>query len=311
MSFIVSMLTQILHTGLMLVAAPSMAGVTCWLNAWLSGRSGPPIVQPWHDLMRLSRKTSVTQESVSIVSHVAPAVGLGAMFSAAALVPSFSLDMALSPLSDVIVVVSLMTVARVTSGLVALDSGAALPGLAAQASSARAILAEPAAMLVVFSLAPIGGSFNLDTIIGQQLIGQQQEGMLLPTTASALGLCVLLVLVFADASDIDRGQEQMLSGAELAMVRMTGWLRRLIWIDLIGAIFLPVGMASSDSGPLAWLTGLAVWALKLGGFTLGLSGSLAVFGRFAANAALQQMVGVAALLALLAAIMVLASTGLA
>jgi formate hydrogenlyase subunit 4 len=305
MSVILSLLTQIFHAALMIVAAPAMAGVMGRLDARLGGRAGPPLAQPWRDLLRLSRKTPVTQESVSVVSRVAPAVSLGAMLVAAMLVPSFTLGMALSPLAEVLVVVSLMSVARAACGLVALDSGAALPGLAAQGSSARAILAEPALMLALFTLAPMSGSFNLDTIIGQQ-----HEGMPLPTAASAVTLCALLILVFADARGVDWGNDQMLSGTELAIARVTGWLRRLIWVDLIGGLFLPVGMAGADSGPLAWLLGLTFWAVKLGASMLILSCGLTMLGRLQRNSLLE-VIGVAALLALLATVMVLMSAGLA
>jgi formate hydrogenlyase subunit 4 len=302
MSVVLALLTQILHTGLMIVAAPAIAGAMGWFDARLLGQPGPPIVQPWRDLMHLSRKTPVTQESVSSVSRLAPAIGLGAMLAAAALVPSFTLGMALSPLSDVLVIVSLLTVARVATALVALDSGAAVPGLAAQASAARAILAEPALMMAVFTLAPLGGSFNLDMILGQQ-----HEGMLLPTAASTVALCALLLLVFADATGVDRGLDQMLSGTDLAIARMTGWLRRLIWIDLIGGVFIPVGMAAADSFPLGWLIGLTFWAAKLAAFMLMLCFGRAMLGQIPRKR-LQEIIGIAALLALLATIMVLAAT---
>ena len=305
MTFILSLLAQILHIGLMIAAAPTVAGRMAWLNARLSGRSGPPILLPWRDLVRLTRKTPMIVESVSVVSRFAPAFGLGATLSAAALVPSFTLGMALSPLTDVLVIVSLLTVARVAAGLAALDSGAALPGLAAQGASARAVMAEPALMLSVVTLALIAGSFNLDLIIGQQ-----REGLLLPAAASAVALTAMLALVFAEASTPAGGLDEMLSGTDLAVSRMTGWLRRLVWIDLIGGLFLPVGMAASDSGLLNWLIGLACWGLKLGAFILGLSAIQTTLGRMLPHR-LPDLIGVAALLALLATIMVLATTGTA
>jgi formate hydrogenlyase subunit 4 len=304
MSIFLSLLTQLLHTGLMLAAAPSMAGIMGWLDALLSGRPGPPLPQPWRDLARLSRKSVATQEHVSVVTRAAPAVGLGAILTASALVPSFTTGMAFSPLADVLVIVSLMTLSRVVGGLVALDSGAALPGLAAQVSSARAILAEPALTLTLFSLTPMSASFNLDTIISQQ-----HESML-PTAASGVTLCALLILVFADARGVDRGYDHMLSGSGLAAARMTGWLRRLIWFDLIGGVFIPAGMAAADSGPLAWLIGLAAWAIRLVVFMLGLAVVQTMLGQMSRNR-MREVIGVAALLALLASIMALASVGLA
>jgi formate hydrogenlyase subunit 4 len=212
--------------------------------------------------------------------------------------------MALAPLSDVLVVTSLMTLARVACGLVALDSGAALPGLSAQGSSARAVLAEPALMLAVFSLAPASGSFNLDTIIGQQ-----REGIPLPTAAAAVTLCALLILLFADAGSVDRGHDDMLSGSDLAVMRMTGWIRRLIWVDLIGGLFLPVGMAAADSDPSTWLIGLVCWVVKVVAFVLVLSLGMAMLGRMPRQGLLQ-IKGIAGLLALLATIMVFAAAGL-
>ena len=211
MSIILSLLTQILHLALMIAAAPTAAGVTDWLDARLTRRAGPPVLLPWRDLVRLSRKTPMLIESVSVVSRFAPTVGLGAALSAAAMIPSFTLGMAFSPLADVLVIVSLLTIARVAGALAALDSGAALPGLMQQESSALAVLAEPALMLAVVTLSLMSGSFNLELIIDQQ-----REGVLLPAAASALALTTLLALVFADASD--RPADQMFGGIDLAMV---------------------------------------------------------------------------------------------
>jgi formate hydrogenlyase subunit 4 len=303
MTIVLSLLTQILHICLIIAAAPTTAGALDWLEARLSGGAGAPVLAPWRELVRLSRKTPVAMDNVSIVSRVAPALALGATLSAAALVPSFTLGMALASVADVLVIVSLLTLARVAAGLAALDSGAALPGLAAQNASAYAVLAEPALMLAVVTLALIGGSFNLDLIIGQQ-----REGLLLPAAASTVALTAMLALLFAEATIADGALDQMLSGSGLAVSRMTGWLRRLVLIDLIGGLFLPLGMANAENGPLAWLVGLASWGVKLTVFIVALSAIQTLLGRVPRNG-LPDLLGAAALLALLATIMVLASTG--
>jgi formate hydrogenlyase subunit 4 len=304
-TIVLSLLAQLLHLALMLAAAPTMAGIMDWLDARLSGRTGPPPLTPWRDLIRLSRKTPVLSDNDSAVSQVAPAMALGATLSAAALVPSFTLGMALSPLADVLVIVSLLTVARVATALAALDSGAPLPGLAQQGASAVAVLAEPALMLAMAAVALMGGTFNLDLIIAQQ-----HEGVLLPAAASAVTLTALLALLLAAIAAPGRDFDQMFSGLELAMIRATAWLRRLIWIDLIGNLFLPVGIALADSGPAAWLAGLACWAIKLLAAILALSAFHTILGRIPRHG-LPDLIGVAALLALLAVIMVLASAGAA
>jgi formate hydrogenlyase subunit 4 len=303
MSIILSLAAQLLHLGLMIAAAPTMAGVTDWLAARLTGRAGPPVLLPWRDLLRLSRKTPMLVESVSIVSRLGPATALGATLSAAALVPSFCLGMALSPLADVLVIAALLVIARVATALAAFDSGAAGPGLSQQGTGFLAVLAEPALMLVMVTLALMAGSFNLDLIIGQQ-----REGILFPAAASAVALTALLGLILADISSPDLGAEDMFGGTDLAMLRTTRWLRQLLWIDLIGALFLPIGIATAESGPLTWLIGLAAWVVKLGAAILAMSGAHAILGRVPRHG-LVDLLGVAALLALIATIMVLTSAG--
>ncbi len=305
MSIVLSLFTQLFHIGLMIIAAPTITGLIDWLDARLTGRTGASIFLPWRDLTRLSRKTPINLESISVASRMAPAISLGATLAAAALVPSFTLGMALSPLADIVVVISLLTVARIAMVLAALDSGAAAPGVAAQNASALAILAEPALMLSVIALALMGGSFNLELIISQQ-----HDGLLLPAAASAVVLTALLALGFADVTNAGTGLDQMYSGTGLGILKMTAWLRRLIWIDLIGGLFLPIGMATIDNGPGDWLIGLTCWSLKVATFILVLSGIQTLLGRVPRHS-LGDLIGIAALLALLAIIMVLAGTGLA
>ena len=107
-----------------------------------------------------------------------------------------------------------------------------------------------------------------------------------------------------------RGADETLADAGLTMTRMSGWMRRLIWIDLIAALFLPVGLATPESGPLGWLAGLACWVIKVAFLLFGLTVMEAIGGRINRRR-LPGFLGVAALLALLAIIMVLASTGIA
>jgi formate hydrogenlyase subunit 4 len=304
MSIVLPVVAQLLHVALVLAAAPVIAGLADWLDARLVGRAGPPVLQPWRDLLRLVRKTPVSRDNTAAVSRLAPVVGLSVTLSAAALVPSFTLGMALSPLADMLVIVSFLTLARIVAAGAAFDSGVALPGLAAQQASALAVLAEPALMVVAFTLALMGGSFNLDTVMLQQ-----REGLLLPATASAVALAALLGLVFVDIDAALSAIDQTFTGTDLALSRLSIWLRRVIWFDLIGGLFLPLGMATVEANLLDWLIGLVCWTTKISAFTLGLASFQSFVGRVHPRGTLD-LLGVAALLALLAAIMVLASGGI-
>lgn len=305
MGLIGPLIAQVVHLALMLLAAPLVAGAMDWLDARLAGRAGPPVLLPWRDLRRLSRKTRAIPESASVVLSWTPPLALGATLCAAALVPSFTLGMAFAPLADALVVAMLLSLAHVARCLGSLDAGSAASGVAAQHASATAILREPALLLFAFSLALMGGGFNLD-----QIIGQQREGMLLPAAASSLALTCLLALVFADAAEPADELGLDASGIDLALLRFADWLRRIVWIDLIGGLFLPVGMAGVEAGLPDWAIGLGAWAVKLAVGTVCLSGINTLLGRVARHH-MPDLLGIAALLALLATIVVLSNGGAA
>jgi formate hydrogenlyase subunit 4 len=301
MSILAPLIAQVLHVVLMLAAAPAMAAAADQCAARFAGRGAPPLLAPWRDLVRLARKTPATLDSVSPVSRYAPVAGFAVTLSASALVPSFALGMALSPLADLIAVAALLAAGRVIAALGAFDSGSARPGLDARQDGVTAPVAEAALLLIAFGLAAMAGSSDLDTVIAQQ-----RDGLLLPAAASAVTVTALAALVFADGGRDRSAAAHSLSGTGLGLFRVTGWLRRLTWIDLIGGLYLPVGMAAADARPVDWLTGLACWAVRLGAFTAAIAATDSVVGRVRRRSA-PDLVGVAALLALLAAIMVLAS----
>lgn len=303
MTVLWSLLAQILHILLVLLAAPTVAGVLHRVGAMLSGRAGASVMTPWRDLARLCRKTAMEQETTTSVGRFAPAVSLAATAVCACLVPSFALGMTMSPMADVVTVVSLLMLARVALALAVFDAGAALPGLGQQEASASAVIAEPALMLAVVALGVMAGTFDIDGIAAQQ-----RDGVLLPATSSAVAFAAMLALFLAAPED--SRAETVFGGTDLAMVLVSGWLRRLVWIGLIGTLFLPVGIATAGTNPLAWLLGLAVWALKV---CLGVMGLILVrhmAGRLSRRAR-PELVTVAALLALLAVAMALANAGAA
>jgi len=293
---------QAVHLGLVLLAAPALAGLTDLTKARLSWRSGPRLWAPFRDLIRLSRKAPVLPENATPLLALSPVISLAAMLSAAALVPSITVGMVLSPLADGLVVAGLLTTARVAGCLAALDTGAASSGRMAERTSAAALVAEPALLAFVFALALMAGSFNLD-----QIIGQQRDGLLLPAAASALALTSLLALAFADAVADTAEIWQDLSGIDLAIARLSDWLRRVVWIDLIGALFLPIGMAGPNGSLTDAAIGLAAWLLKLGAATLCLAFAEALLGRPPPQTA-ANLLWVAALLAFLATVLALAGT---
>ena len=225
------------------------------------------------------------------------------MAVAAALVPSFTLGMAFAPLSDLLVLAGLLAIYRVALALAALDAGTAPGGLAAARTASLACLAEPAMFLVILALGLLGGTTNLDL-----LIGQQHQGMLQPPAAAALAASALVAL--AVASPDAAAQTTEFSGADLALVELSEALRILVWFNLIGALLLPLGMAEQGSGLLAWIAGLLAWAVRLAVLGGGLAVLRCATGGWRRGRA-AQVLGIAVVLGLLAALLALASVAAA
>jgi formate hydrogenlyase subunit 4 len=91
---------------------------------------------------------------------------------------------------------------------------------------------------------------------------------------------------------------------------MSEAVRLLLWFNLIGAMFLPFGLASAGSSPVAWVGGVATWMAKTVLFAVALAVARTVIGRISLAQAAQAL-GAAALLGLLAAAFLFAQTGAA
>jgi len=303
MSFIEGAAAQLLHIVLVLAVAPVLAGMTASLAARLAGHDGPPLSQPWSGLRRLLRKQALLPEDSSPLFPLAPTAAFATTAAAAVLVPSFTTGMTFAPLADLLTVAALLWLGRVIMALAAMDAGTAQGGLAAAGMMRLNLLAEPARLLIVLTLALLAGSGNLDLIVDQQ-----REGMLLPGAASALAAAALIALGIVDAPARPDDRGWAYTGRDLALCRYTEWLRLVVWLDLIGALFLPVGMAWADSGPEGWGLGLAAWLGRLVGFAVCLTVSRAA-AEPVHPASAMNMPGIGLLLGVLASVIMLASVG--
>jgi formate hydrogenlyase subunit 4 len=319
MTLLAALLIQIVHVALLLAAGPLVVGLIRRIKARLVGRVGPPVLQPYRDLLRLTRKQPVLAENASLLFRTAPLASFAATAVAAALVPSFALGMATAPVADLLVIAGLLTMARVALALAAMDVGTAFGGIGASREMSFAAFAEPALVLVFLTLMLLAGSTNLDLIAGLL-----RDGSLGLRVSLGLALVSTLAVAVAEngripvdnsASHLELGMvhEAMVleyGGPDLALIEATAALRLLLWFTLIATIFIPFGIAPVGAGPVAWAIGLAAWLAKM----LCLALALAVFETSLAKMRVfrvPEFLGIAVLLGLLAAVFLFVSTGFA
>jgi len=259
---------QIMHLALVLAAAPVFTGVVEALTAWFGGRAVPSIMQPWRDVARLFAKSPVRPSSASVVSTVAPMLSVALAILCAALIPSFMLGMALAPLADPITIAALLIAVRIVPVLAAMDAGTAEGGIAAAESAQAAVFTETALLLALFVLSLSGGSLDRILVSGMEGALSTDPGFVLAIAALAL---------VAGDTVVRPDMDTAYSARDLALSRIAGQVRMLVWCDLVGALALPFGIAPSDGGPLDWGIGIAVWGGRLGLAALPLV-ALRVFG---------------------------------
>ncbi|MBW8269124.1 NADH-quinone oxidoreductase subunit H [Caldovatus aquaticus] len=320
-----ALLVQVLHLAVMLAAAPLLAGLLRTAAARLAGRRGPHPLQPWRDLRKLLRKQTVAAEGASPVARVAPCAAVVATVLAAALVPSFSLGMLLGPLADLLLVAGLLLLARLARELAAMEAGA-LGGLDAARGLVRLVLAEPALVIAAMGLAMLAGTTGLEGIIAAVREGGAGGGvarLALPASAvlALAGLALAenarLPLGGAGAPALPPEAERELagdraaaprdaSGRHLALWEFQAALRLLVWLSLIAALALPVGLAPAGAGPLAWAAGLLAWAAKLLALGLAMAAAAAACARLP-PARLPEFLAAALLVALLGVVLAFGS----
>jgi formate hydrogenlyase subunit 4 len=294
-TLLAGLLAQILHVGLVATAAPSLLGIVAWLEGRLAGRAGPPLLQPWWELTKLLRKQTVLAESASSLAEDAPVVGAAATAIAASLVPSFALGMCFARFADLLVISGLLAVARCSFALTAMDAGTASAGLGAARSVLLTCLAEPARLLVLLVLALAAGSLNVDLIAAMQV-----ESAIGWKVGVGLAFAASLLVALVDTIRHDAVAEDI-GGPGLALIGAADALRLLVWCNLIGAMFLPFGMASADAGPIAWAEGFICWLARTLLFAMVLAvlhAGLGVIGMRRAS----RMLGVAMMFGLLGAV---------
>ena len=97
---------------LVLLLAPLLTGFVRRIKAHLLRRQGASMMQPYRDLLRLSRKEVVLADNASWLFRVTPYLTFATIWVAAALVPTFASGLLFNWTADLIAIVALLGSAR-------------------------------------------------------------------------------------------------------------------------------------------------------------------------------------------------------
>jgi formate hydrogenlyase subunit 4 len=311
MALIFDAAVQLAQLLLVLLLAPLLTGYVRKVKAHLLRRRGPPVLQPYRDLLKLIRKEVVLAHNASWVFRVAPYLVFATTLIAAALVPTFATGLAFTLAADLIAIVALLGSARFVLALAGLDVGTSFGGIGSSREMMIASLAEPAMLMIVFTLSLLAGSTQLSSV--SAFMQGPEVGLRVSLAMSLVGLIMVAIAENARIPvdnpathlELTMVHEAMIleySGRHLAVIEAAASLKLLLYLSMIACVFAPWGIATAGQGLAALGMGLGTYLAKLavGGFLL------AVFETITAKMRVfrvSDFLGAALMLGLLAALL--------
>lgn len=281
MVVISALLVQAVQMVTVVLLAPLLTGFIRKVKARLLRRQGPSVIQPYRDLLRLLRKEVVLAENASWLFRVTPYVIFAVTWVAAAIIPTFATGLMFSWTADLIAIIALLGSGRFFLALAGMDVGTSFGGIGSSREVMIATLAEPAMLLIIFTLALVAGSTQLSTIAA--FMTSPQVGL---RVSLGIALIALIMVAIAENAripvdnpathlELTMVHEAMVleySGRHLAMIELAASLKLQLYISLIACMFVPWKLAVLEAGLAAYLVGLLAYLAKLavGGTLLAL-----------------------------------------
>ena len=245
---------------LVMVLALLFDGADRIISARMQRRLGPPLLQPFLDLLKLLGKENIVpRRAVPWVFNGAPWVAAASMLLVFLYIPIGSLPPVLGVHGDLILILYLLGLSGVAMAVGGFASGNPIANVGAQREMILMMSYELPLAVVVSTLAWVayktgmpGDPFNLETFVGMSVWGMSGKiGFI-----GIFCLMVALVLVVPGETgkgpmDIPEAKTEILdgliieySGRNLAMFKITFALRAMALSALITALFFPWSPAS-------------------------------------------------------------------
>jgi len=318
MEMITDLVMQGIQMSIVLFVAPLFMGIIRKIKARLLRHRGASVLQPYYDIFRLLRKDVLMAENASWIYRVAPYIVFAAIWVAAALVPTFATGLMFSWATDFLAIIALLGTARFALALAGMDVGTSFGGIGSSREMMISSLAEPAMLMIIFTVALLAGTTQLSLIAGY--VSDNPVGL---RASLALAFIALIIVTLAENAripvdnptthlELTMVHEAMIleySGRHLALIEWAASIKLLLYLSLFGCIFLPFGMASTPASAGQYAIGIILYLAKL-----LLSGLFLAIGETAVAKMrvfrVAEFLGAALILGLLATILLFVSRGI-
>jgi formate hydrogenlyase subunit 4 len=242
---ITMILGGLVNVGIVLAVAPFFQGVLRKVTARIQSRQGPPIRQPYLDLLKLLGKEDVESGVAPGLQRFAAYLPMAVLLVVACLVP-MGFSAPLSGAADGILLVLLLTLGSICTLLAGLAAGSTYSLIGVNREMMAMITLEPLFAVAIVMGAIQKGSFQLDTVLNGAVYG---SGM----TISGFIMLVVMILAFQafigrvpfDMSEAEteimEGSMIDYSGPKLALFQYASMAKLVVYSALFIAMFVPWG----------------------------------------------------------------------
>ncbi len=251
-----TILSGLLNVASVLLLAPLFQGVLRKITARVQSRQGPPIWQPYFDLLKLLGKEDIESGETPPMQRFTAYLSLATVLTLACLVPmGFAVPMNAD--GDAILLIYLLTLSGICTLLAGLAAGSTYSLLGISREMMTMISLEPLLVIVLVAGALHVRSLRLDSVLNGSVYatdGIPWSGLIL------LGVMLLAFQAFVQRVpfDISEAETELMegplveySGPKLALFKYAQMAKLIVYSALFASLFLPWG--SRLFFPLGWL----------------------------------------------------------
>jgi len=236
---------SLLNVALVLLAAPLCEGILRKVTARIQSRQGPPLFQPYYDLLKLLGKEDIESGESPVMQRFAAYLSLATVLAVACLVP-MGLPAPLGGAGDAILLIYLLTLSGVCTLLAGLAAGSTYSLLGISREMMAMIALEPLFAVAIVIGAVQTQSFRLDTVLDGSVYapGLPLSGLLM------LAVMLLSFQAFVQRVPFDTAEAETeimegplveYSGPKLALLKYAQMIKLVVYSALLVALFAPWG----------------------------------------------------------------------
>lgn len=234
--------TAVINVLIFLALAPLFEGVVRKLYAKVQSRMGPPVVQPYYDLLKLLGKETLSAGNWAF--RIAPMMALASIITAVSLVPLGYRAGFLTQYGDIITIIYLLTLGGVSVLLGALSSKNTYAMVGASREMVTMIMVEPVLAMTFILGALRAKSLAIDASMASSLNGSYGVSMVLMLVVF---LMALQAFVARQPFDIAEAEVEIMegpfieySGPGLALFKYYMMIKQMFYAALFVAVFVPL-----------------------------------------------------------------------